>query len=174
MEANGVSAPGWALAAGRAALLESWLGTAPQAPARVLVCVFDSADGRRHALGVLVDLGLGGAAKDAFVSVDMNRLRAGLLRGDTGLVFEPVSPVVAAEVLERGLEAAAKLWPVGLIDDDVEDMRPLLAHRIGVLRASEAQAAVEANRPTKTAAARRRRRPLAAGVAGEQVPLFTI
>jgi hypothetical protein len=171
MVARGVSAPSWAVAAGRAIHVEAWLGSAPLSPAQVLSCIFDSADGPRHALGVLIDLRLAGAAKDAFVSVDLSALQAGLLDGAAGLAFEPVLPAAAADLLHRGLEAAAQLWPAGLIDDDVEDMRPLLAHRIGVLRAAEAQPA-EASRLIRTAVRRRRRHPVVAGVAGEQVPLF--
>ena len=117
-------------------------------------------------------LGLAGAAKNAFVSVDLSGLRAGLLDSGTGLVFEPVLPAAAADLLHRGLEAAAQLWPAGLIDDDMEDMRPFLAHRVGKLRAVKAQPA-EASWLTKTAVGRRRRHSPKAAVAGDQVPLFT-
>jgi hypothetical protein len=75
--------------------------------AQVLSCVIDSPDGPRHALGVLIDVSLAGAARDAFLGGSKG-LRAGLLDTGTGLVFQPVLPAAAADLLHRGLEVAAQ------------------------------------------------------------------
>ncbi|MGH9041437.1 MAG: hypothetical protein ACRDZ3_14525 [Acidimicrobiia bacterium] len=133
LERSGIPAPAWAGEVGQSRPTEAWLGRDVYGDQEIVIVGFAYSNGDEHALCVLVDHNLSGAAKDTYLT---DGLASTLVRWRDaealGITLEPIGLPAAAARLEDAL-LATEINGDGASASRLLDLKALIAARLDAL-----------------------------------------